>query len=78
MAGGLGDDTYVVDVAGDVVTEAAGAGTDTIEVAACAVRIVTYSLASKTTIENLTYLGTVELHRHRQRSQQHHHRRQRQ
>ena len=27
MAGGLGDDTYVVDVAGDIVTEAAGAGT---------------------------------------------------
>jgi len=31
MAGGAGDDTYVVDNTGDVVTEASGAGTDTIE-----------------------------------------------
>ena len=30
MAGGLGDDTYYVDVAGDVVSEAADAGLDTI------------------------------------------------
>ena len=30
MAGGLGNDTYVVDVASDVVTEAVGAGIDTV------------------------------------------------
>ena len=30
MIGGLGDDSYYIDVAADVVTEAAGAGTDTI------------------------------------------------
>ncbi|MFN4203915.1 MAG: calcium-binding protein [Tabrizicola sp.] len=31
LEGGLGNDLYVVDAAGDVVVEAAGAGTDTIE-----------------------------------------------
>ena len=30
MTGGSGNDTYVVDVSGDVVTESAGAGTDTV------------------------------------------------
>ena len=31
MQGGLGNDTYVIDNAGDVVTESAGAGTDTVQ-----------------------------------------------
>ena len=31
MAGGAGNDTYVVDNVGDVVTEAASAGTDTVQ-----------------------------------------------
>ncbi len=30
LIGGAGNDTYIVDVVGDVVTEAAGAGTDEI------------------------------------------------
>ena len=31
MIGGLGNDTYVVDNAGDVVTEALNEGTDTVQ-----------------------------------------------
>lgn len=50
MAGGLGNDIYVVDVATDVVTEAASAGTDTVQSA------VTYTLGSN--VENLTLTGT--------------------
>ena len=50
MVGGTGNDTYVVDVAGDVVTELANEGTDTVQSA------ITYTLGAN--VENLTYLGS--------------------
>ncbi|WP_294245168.1 calcium-binding protein [Propionivibrio sp.] len=50
MIGGLGNDTYVVDNTGDIVTEAASAGTDLVQSS------VTYSLAAN--VENLTLTGT--------------------
>jgi Ca2+-binding RTX toxin-like protein len=53
MAGGTGNDTYVVDNVGDVVTEAAGAGTDTVQSA------VTYTLGSE--IETLTLTGSAAI-----------------
>ena len=49
MAGGLGDDAYVVDDAGDTVTEAAGAGTDTVEAG------FAYTLGAN--VENLVLTG---------------------
>src|SRR3569623_1227686 len=49
LTGGLGDDTYVIST-GDVVAEAANAGTDTV------VSDVTYTLAAN--VENLTLTGT--------------------
>jgi len=53
MAGGLGDDTYVVDHASDVTTEAASAGTDTVESS------VTRILG--TNLENLTLTGATAI-----------------
>ncbi|MBB2688977.1 UNVERIFIED_ORG: Ca2+-binding RTX toxin-like protein [Rhizobium esperanzae] len=53
LIGGTGDDIYIVDNASDVVTENAGEGTDTIRT-----NLATYSLASLTNVENLTYTGT--------------------
>ncbi len=54
MIGGLGNDYYFVDSAGDSITELAGEGTDTVEAAS------TYSLAdaSAVGIENLVITGT--------------------
>ena len=50
--GGLGDDTYVVDSTTDIVTEAASAGTDTIQTS-----VVLSSLAAQ--VENLVLSGTI-------------------
>jgi Ca2+-binding RTX toxin-like protein len=50
MVGGAGNDIYVVDNAADVVTEAASAGTDSVQ------STVTWTLA--TNVENLTLTGT--------------------
>jgi Ca2+-binding RTX toxin-like protein len=54
LIGGAGNDTYV-DVVGDVVTELAGGGIDTIASA------VTFSLASVSQIENLTLTGSASV-----------------
>ncbi|MBY5336024.1 RTX toxin, partial [Rhizobium leguminosarum] len=51
LIGGAGDDIYIVDNAGDLVTEAADAGTDTVRTTLAA-----HTLAAN--VENLTYLGT--------------------
>jgi Ca2+-binding RTX toxin-like protein len=53
MAGGAGNDVYVIDNPGDVVTEANGAGNDTIQTT-----LNVYSLAPLANVENLTVIGT--------------------
>ena len=53
MAGGLGNDTYVVDNAADVVTEAASAGTDTVQTG------LTWTLGAN--LENLTLTGAAAI-----------------
>src|SRR5262249_7671753 len=50
MAGGAGNDTYSVDGVGDVVTEAANAGTDTVR------SWISYTLCDN--LENLTLVGS--------------------
>ncbi|MEQ1614600.1 MAG: calcium-binding protein, partial [Hyphomicrobiaceae bacterium] len=54
MAGGEGNDTYAVDNVGDVVTEKAGEGTDTIQSS-----LTIAALAAN--VENLTLTGTAAL-----------------
>jgi trimeric autotransporter adhesin len=54
LVGGLGNDTYVVDSASDTITEAASAGTDTVQSS------VTLPLTS-TNLENLTLLGSTAI-----------------
>jgi Ca2+-binding RTX toxin-like protein len=51
MAGGAGNDIYVVDNTGDVVTEAANAGTDTVSTT-----LLSYGLGLN--VENLKFLGS--------------------
>ena len=53
MQGGAGNDTYVVDASGDRVTEAAGAGTDTVRAS------IDYTLGDN--LENLVLGGTADL-----------------
>ncbi len=53
MIGGAGDDTYTADNTGDIVTENAGEGTDTVSAS------VTYTLAAN--VENLLLTGTSAL-----------------
>jgi Ca2+-binding RTX toxin-like protein len=50
MSGGAGNDTFVVDNVGDLVTEALGAGTDLVQTS-----LTTYLLGAN--VENLTYTG---------------------
>ena len=52
LSGGLGDDTYIVDDAGDVVVEDAGEGTDTVQTT------LNYVLGAE--IENLTLTGALD------------------
>lgn len=53
LSGGMGNDTYVVDQVGDVVTELAGEGTDTVQ--------SSLSWALGANLENLTLIGSAAI-----------------
>ena len=53
LVGGAGNDIYAVDNLADKVFEVAGGGTDTV-----LTRLATYSLASLSAVENLSYTGS--------------------
>ena len=55
MTGGDGDDNYVVNAAGDIVTEVSSQGTDRVQSA------ITYTLATRPDIENLTLTGAANI-----------------
>ncbi|MFT3955331.1 MAG: calcium-binding protein [Piscinibacter sp.] len=58
LSGLAGNDVYVVNHLGDVIVEAANAGTDTIRTSVLDA-LATYSLASWANVENLSYTGTL-------------------
>lgn len=53
MIGGNGDDTYIIDNTGDRITEVAGEGTDTVQIA------MSYTLGNN--LENLTLTGSASI-----------------
>jgi glycerophosphoryl diester phosphodiesterase len=55
LIGGLGNDLYIVDTTTDIITESAGAGTDTVQSS------VTFSLAALANVENLTLTGNTAI-----------------
>jgi Ca2+-binding RTX toxin-like protein len=65
MAGGLGNDTYIVDDAADAVTEVAGQGTDSVRAS------VSYTLAAN--VEALVLTGVASINGNRQHVGQHAH-----
>ena len=52
MVGGTGNDDYIVDEVGEIIVEAAGGGTDTVET-----EMVEFSLELIANVENLEYTG---------------------
>jgi len=55
MTGGLGNDTYIVDNTADTISEAAAAGTDTVQAS------ISYSIATLANVENITLTGAATI-----------------